>query len=857
MPKKVARLFNQFAPENYQIEINIDPEKMLFDGKVTVKGTRTSRPSKRLTFHQKDLKITSASVVRHAKTGDQVIDLTRINNQKSLDEVRLHSNDLITSGDYTVVLDFTGVITKPMNGIYPCYFNHDGKDKKLIATQFESHHAREAFPCIDEPEAKATFDLTISGPKNQTMLSNTPIKQQVNSKNKTITTFETTPKMSSYLLAFVVGDLEYIEAKANNGVTVRCYATPAEKQNLAFSVDVAVKSLEFFENYFNVKYPLKKLDMVALPDFSSGAMENWGLITYRESAMLVNPKSTGVETKQHVALVIAHEMSHQWFGNLVTMRWWDDLWLNESFANMMEYRAIDQIFPEWRIFENFVAHEGFSAKRRDSLKDVQSVHCKVNHPDEISTLFDPSIVYAKGGTLLYMLMNYIGEADFKKGLSEYFNKHKYSNTVAEDLWQSLSTSSGKNISNLMENWLTKPGYPVVEVDWAPESESIGLSQQRFLSSDEDETIDTIWQVPLASNMQLSESLLTKKQQSIKLNDDIKNALILNSDGKSYFIPAYKNKEHLDNIISDIKAQKVSATDRLLLLDNYNLMQRAGNIPTTELIKLARAYTNEKSENVWGAISLSLSEAWKLIELGSKEDKKLSGIALDICGDLIDELGWEDQTNDSAQTSRLRGIIYSLALSCEDDKIIKQGLKMFRGMKVPADLPSSTRSVIYSCASRYGDGKDFRKLLELYSSNISADEKEEIASSLCSTRDQKQITKLIELLKSGVVRRQNLMSWYAGLLANRYSRKEAWEWLTNNWAWIEEQFASDKSFGYFARITGSVFNKPEELDKFTSFFDDKKDIVALKRDIQLATQEINSRVAWRIRNQDAVRQFLDS
>lgn len=857
MPKKVARLINQFAPENYQLQIDIDADGLKFSGQVIVKGNRRGKPSKRLTFHQKELHITAATIVHHAKNGDQKIDVVRINNQNSLDEVRLHSNDLIMAGSYTVTMEFEGSITKPMNGIYPCFFNHDGKDKKLIATQFESHHAREAFPCIDEPEAKASYDLTIICPAEQTVLSNTPIKSQKVSGKQQVTIFETTPIMSSYLLAFVIGDMDYQEATAKNGVKVRCFATPNQKSSLAFSVDVAVKTLDFFEEYFQVTYPLKKLDMVALPDFSSGAMENWGLITYRESAMLYDEKSSSVETKQHVALVIAHEMSHQWFGNLVTMRWWDDLWLNESFANMMEYRAIDEIFPEWNIFENFVAHEGFSAKRRDSLKDVQSVHCDVNHPDEISTLFDPSIVYAKGGTLLYMLMNYVGEAAFKKGLTEYFNKHKYSNTEAADLWQALSKSSGKNINQLMENWLNKPGYPIVSVDHAPDSKKIQLDQKRFLNNPNETPDDNYWQVPLASNLILDKDILTTQKSEIGIVNMSNEALLLNNEGKSYFIPAYINKNHFEKIISDIKNQKVSVINRLLLIDNYNLMQRAGDVKTIELLELAKAYKGENEVTVWSAIVLSLAESGRLTEHDTKEEDAVNKIILDIMGNLPDKLGWEDNPSDDAQTLKLRSLLNTLAVSSKSKKHIDTGLNYYRAMKQPSDLPASTRSTIYSCAARFGDDNDFNRLLKMYSSNISAEEKEEVAGAICETHNDKHIKQLIDLLKTDTIRRQNLMSWFAGLLRNRYSRASAWDWLVNNWSWVEEQFASDKSFGYFARIAGSIFTKPEEQKLFNDFFDDKKDIIALKRDIQLAAQEIEARVIWRKRNQDELRKYLVS
>ena len=281
MGKKVTRLYEQFQPESYDLLLDVDRDDLSFSGTVTIRGKKTGRPTSRITLHQKDLKITSAKIVKHDKKGDQEVSVSRINLQKRFDEVRLHTHDEVYAGDYTLTLEFSGTVTKPMNGIYPCFFKHDGKDKRLIATQFESHHAREAFPCIDEPEAKATFDLTLVSPVGETAIANTPVKSENTTGSAKTTVFETTPKMSTYLLAFVFGDMKYLEAKTKDGVLVRTYATPDNIKHTQFALDTAVKTLEFYNDYFDIPYPLAKCDFIALPDFASGAMENWGCITFR------------------------------------------------------------------------------------------------------------------------------------------------------------------------------------------------------------------------------------------------------------------------------------------------------------------------------------------------------------------------------------------------------------------------------------------------------------------------------------------------------------------------------------------------------------------------------------------------
>jgi aminopeptidase N len=807
-------------------------------------------------LHQKDLKITSAKIVKHDKKGDQALAVERINNQNGLNEVRIHTKDKVFPGDYSVTLEFEGKITKPMHGIYPCYFKHEGKGKMLIATQFESHHAREAFPCIDEPEAKATFELTLTTPAGETAIANTHARTETKEGDKVVTMFEKTPRMSTYLLAFTYGDLGYKEAVTEDGVVVRTYATPEQVELTSFGLDVAVRALEFFTDYFGVPYPLKKLDMLALPDFSSGAMENWGLVTYRETTMLVDEKTSSIESKQLVAYVICHELSHQWFGNLVTMKWWDDLWLNESFANLMEYRAADALYPEWHVWEQFVANEEGAARRRDSLSDVQPIRIGVNHPDEISTLFDPSIVYAKGGSVLYMLLNFIGEESFRSGLNAYFKKHAYGNTEATDLWEALGAASAHDITGFMAGWLNRPGYPLVNVTWKPGAKEAHLTQHRFVSDgappkDGSEP----WQVPLSATVELSGFLFKTSKGTLEVGKTTEHPLLLNHDGTSYFVPRYQEPEHLAAIERAIQNAKVSPIDRLLLLENYNLLQRGGEASTTELLELLQAYKGEESEAVWGSIALSIAEARRLVENDLAEDK-LDDFIAKLILPLTEKLGWDDNPDDNAQTLRLRGLAISLAAGAKVQNIIDEGLKRFKKTKEAGDLDASTRSVTYFIAARHGNKDDFKKLLTMHHENTNADERDELAGGLTSTKNESHYNELIGLLKTDEIRRQDLMHWWIWLLRNRYSRQAAWKWLVSNWGWIEKEFAGDKSYGFFARYAGSIFSRPAELKQFTDFFGDKRDVIALARDIALGEQEIKSRIAWRERNEQAVKAWLN-
>ena len=348
---KVPRLLDTFTPNHYNLTLDLTrAEEKEFSGTVIISGDSTSES---ILLHSKGLIIQSATI------DNQPADVSF----GEFDELRLSQPNL-KNENHTIHIIFSGNITDAMHGLYPCYFTHDGIKKQLFATQFESHHAREVFPCVDEPAAKAEYDLTLITRPEITVLGNMPVKFQKENGDSLTTTFEKTPRMSSYLLAFVIGELHKKSARTKSGVEVNIWAIPAQNENtLDFALDIATRSIDFYDEYFGVKYPLPKSDHVALPDFSSGAMENWGLITYRESCLLADPELTPESSRRFIATVIAHELSHQWFGNLVTMNWWNDLWLNESFANMMEYVAIDALHPEWRMWEDFATNEVTAALR--------------------------------------------------------------------------------------------------------------------------------------------------------------------------------------------------------------------------------------------------------------------------------------------------------------------------------------------------------------------------------------------------------------------------------------------------------------------------------------------------------------
>ena len=825
-----SHLLDAFVPEHYDLSLTLEREARKFHGTVSIKGYQKS--DEHLPLHAKDLEITSVTI--DGKSADF--------EHGDHDELRLaHS----IPGPHIVVIQFEGLITDAMHGLYPCYFEVDGAKKELLATQFESHHAREVFPCVDEPAAKATFDLTLTTEQNVEVLGNMPVEWQRTEPEGLVTKFGTSPRMSSYLLAFVVGELQKKSAKTSDGVEVNVWATYAQpSEALDFPLDIAVRSIEFYNDYFGTAYPLPKADHVALPDFSSGAMENWGLITYREMALLADPKTTSISSRQYIATVIAHELAHQWFGNLVTMKWWNDLWLNESFATLMEYLAIDALHPEWNIWLDFATNESIVALRRDALAGVQSVQVDVNHPDEISTLFDPAIVYAKGARLLRMVQQFVGNEAFQRGLANYFKEHAYGNTQGNDLWQALATASGKDILDMMNTWASQPGFPVVHASLT--SDQITLSQEQFFIGAHEKS-ERLWPIPLNANTSSTPELLVEKSIDFEKPAGL---FRLNKGDSAHFITHYDDTL-FTSLIDAVRDNSLDSLAKIQLLDEATLLTRAGILPSAQLIPLIDAYRNETSEPVWNIISLAIGELKKFVQTDEAAEQKLRAFSGDIASNLYERLGWHATDGESEEHTKLRSTILGLTLYGENPEAIAIAQSLYDSTPLE-DLDPELRPLIISSVTRYGDETLVDTLLDRYRTTQSAELKQDICVGITSTRISHKIDKLLVAIKDpNVVKPQDVARWFVYLIRGRESRDQAWQWVRDNWEWIESTFGGDKSYDDYPRYSASGLATREQLAQYREFFGPKQEIQGLTRAIKLGVSEIEGRVELIERDQDSV------
>ena len=855
MSKTVRRLFDQFKPENYQLNLKPDREAMTFAGNVIITGQKAGRPNQRLTFHQKNLKILAATITRYDHKGEQQFEVVRINIHKSFDEVRLHSKQMLYPGNYTIELKFEGKITRPMNGIYPCFFKDGDKDKLLIATQFESHHAREAFPCIDEPEAKATFDLTLTTPKGEAVIANTPIKKQVHKGNLATTTFETTPRMSTYLLAFVYGEVHGIGGKTKAGVEVRSWATIAQpKKHLQYANYEAIAVLDFLTDYFGVPFPLPKIDQVALPDFDSLAMENWGLITFREVGLLADPVNRSISGEQLITQIVSHELSHQWFGNLVTMKWWDDLWLNESLATIMESLVPDRLHPEWHEWEDFTSDRVLGAANRDVYKDVQPVGVRVKHPDEILSLFDPSIVYAKGARILKMLLDYIGEDNFRQGLRSYFIKYAYKNTEREDLWRELTTTSGVDISGLMTPWIEQSGTPMLSVKEG--QANFSLSQERFLLDGEDAT--ALWPIPLLADTKVTPSIMSTNVLTVESADKTKN-VIFNPTGSGHFITHYEDKNAKENVRRGITGQTLEPSGRIIAINDMLLQAQKGTESLTAILELMRACAKEERDGVWSVFMRVIGSTQRLVDDDKQIENELKKYKRELASYWYEKLGWEDQKDDDINTKHLRTTAIALSIAGEDKTAIAIALDKFIKAKTVENLPAEQRAIIAGAVIRFGKSSYTQQLMREYLANNNPDVQSSITAALCSTRDTKVAREIVKwgMENFKVIRQQDIDRWFAYLLSNYYTREVAWQWLTDNWGRLTKAFGEGKKMEYFIWYAARPIATKEWQKRFVEFFEPMLADISLKRNILISFSEIQARVDWRERDFADIKKFFSS
>ena len=833
---EVKRFYETFHPDHYDICLDISREKKSFHGKTIVVGDAQEELVK---LNQKYLKITSVRVDQKKADFDY--------NDKE-EVVNIKAGKV---GKMKIEVDFEGKLTDSMMGIYPSYYEVDGEKKQLVGTQFETTFARQAFPCVDEPEAKATFALAIKFDEKpgETIISNQPEEKFKDGVHY----FKPTVRMSSYLVAFVFGDMQKKLTKTKSGVEIGVFATKAHKaKELDFALDIAKRSIEFYEDFYETPYPLEHSYQVALPDFSAGAMENWGCVTYREAYLLLDPDNTSLDMKQLVATVIAHELAHQWFGDLVTMKWWDNLWLNESFANMMEYVAIDALEPNWKIWEMFQTSEVPAALQRDATDGVQSVHVMVNDPAEIDALFDSAIVYAKGSRMLVMVRALLGDKALREGLKNYFAAHKYSNATGDDLWNALGKASGLDIGAIMHSWLEQPGYPVVNAK--VEDGKLVLTQKQFFIG-EGKEVCRKWQIPLNANYAAVPKIMKDEELVV---GDYKDLLAnngtpfrLNVGNNSDFIVKY-DQTLLDDILSHV--DELDAVDKLQLLQDFRLLAEGGQMSYADIVPLLPKFADSTSPIVNNALYRIMATLRNFVTPGSDEEKQLKKLYDLLSKKQVKRLGLLPKVGESNDDNLTRPYVVSASLYADNDDTIN-GLHAIYSENsdnlegISADIRSA---VLVNEVKNFGNMTLFDKLLKKYQETSDASLKQDLCAGITSTKMPEIIDAIVDDFENAqVVKPQDLRAWYRNVLANPFGQEQAWNWIRLEWPWLEATVGGDMEFATFITVTANIFHTEERLKQFKDFFEPKINTPGLTREIKMDTKVIETKVNLVKKEQAAV------
>jgi len=793
------------TPINYNLTFEPDLTKFTFRGNEVI-TMDCKKPTNTILMDCAEIKIKSAHVENAGKT----INATAKTSEKK-EELQIKLKDKIT-GRTSVHIEFEGILNDRLLGFYRSQYKQNGKTKHLATTQFEAADARRAFPCWDVPEAKATFEISIIADNKFSAISNMPVESKRKIGKKTLYKFRKTPVISTYLIYLGVGEFEYLTSRIGK-VQIRVVTTRGNKSKGKFSLDLGKKLLTSYEKYFGIKYPLPKLDLIAIPDFAAGAMENWGAITFRETILLYDSKTSSTRTKQFIAEVISHEIAHQWFGNLVTMKWWNDLWLNESFATFMATKFVDKFYPQWDLWNQFVEDAMNVAMGLDSLKTTHPIDVKVNSPAEIREIFD-AISYDKGGCILRMLEHYVGEANFRKGLKQYLTKFKYKNAQGQDLWDEIGKASKMPVSSMVNSWLKQPGFPLIEVNQT--ESTLSLKQKRYLLEPDKKFSKGLWMIPLSIGLsdEILQKMFSKKSMTIKLP---KNTVgfVANYGRKGFYRVKY-GKEILLDLKMLVDQKKIPPIDRWAIQNDLYSLCVSGDEQVRNYLDFSDAYYEEDSYLASVNVAHNLAALFFRV-YDEKFSEEIRGYAITYFRKLLSELGWDAKKTDKHTDALLRSFVIFILGKMDDEHVLEEAQKRYKKfLKHPNSISPDLVESICSIAAWTGDSKTHSELVKLYKNAKTMEEKLRFLGAMCSFRDKKLLSKSLNFSQTSEVRSQNMQLPIMKVAANPYGKQVLWPWLKKNWKKLNKKVGHGNPL--FNRIVASISpvvddSKEKEIRQF--------------------------------------------
>jgi aminopeptidase N len=833
------RLPQSVKPEHYTLSLTPDLKSATFTGRESI-DVSIEQPVDAIILNSAEIKFQSVTTSVDGKTLTAKVSENPNKQQASFD-----FGQKLAPGKLKLEIRYTGILNNELRGFY---LSKTAK-RNYAVTQFESTDARRAFPSFDEPAFKATFSVKLVVDKGDTAISNTNIiHDEPESGDKHAITFATTPRMSTYLVAFLVGDFQCLSG-SSDGVPIRACATPDQVQYGAFALKTAEYVLHYYNTYFGIKYPMPKLDMIAIPDFEAGAMENFGAITYRESDMLLDSSHASVGAERRVGLVVAHEMAHQWFGDMVTLKWWDNTWLNEGFATWMEAKPLEAWKPEWRMDQE-VANDNQATLNLDAQRITRTIRAKADTPDEINEMFD-GISYGKAGAMLLMVENYLGKETFRQGVHKYLAAHLYGNATAEDFWNTQAEVSHKPVDKIMDSLVSQPGVPVLTFGAAKDS-SVPVSQKRFfLNSNVKTDKSESWTLPVCFKSPGGEhcEVVTTAQQSLPAPSA--PFLFANAEGKGYYRSSYPDEVYhqlIGHLESDLTPQ-----ERISLLGDEWALTRSGKASVDAYLDLVAAIRNDQSAEVISQALASLNSIDSQIASTSEERAQFSGWVRANFGTALKGLG-ESQSSDTPGKRELRAelLILVAGLGNDPDAIAEAKAITARNLADPASVDPTIANAALNIAARNGDESLFNQLQKTSKEAVNAQDRANALRALALFRDPALETRALDYAVSGQVRNQDAAGFIATELRNRDTQDVAWQYIQNNWDKVTAQFTT---FGG-ASLVGATggFCSTDQAGQVADFFSTHK-VAASERALARAKNQIGDCVDLRNAQEASLKSWL--
>ncbi|KAH8587060.1 peptidase family M1-domain-containing protein [Bisporella sp. PMI_857] len=764
----------------------------------------------------------------------------------------------ISKGSFAQLqIEFVGELNDKMAGFYrSTYKNTDGSQGVMATSQMEPTDCRRAFPCFDEPALKAAFTITLIADKKYTCLSNMDVhSEQELPGNRKAVKFNKSPIMSTYLVAFIVGELKYIETDKFR-LPIRIYApVNQEIEHGRYALELAARTLEFYEKTFDSDFPLPKMDMVAIPDFAAGAMENWGLVTYRVVDILFDEKNSGASHRERVAEIVQHELAHQWFGNLVTMDFWDGLWLNEGFATWMSWYSCNKFYPEWKVWQSFVTDNLQSALGLDSLRSSHPIEVPVKRADEVNQIFD-AISYSKGSCVIRMISAYLGEDVFMEGIRIYLKRHAYGNTQTGDLWAALSEASGKDVKGVMDIWTKKVGFPVVGVTENEKEKTITVKQNRFLRTadvkpEEDETLFPVFLGLRSKNGINEELVLSKREQSFEVPDF--DFFKLNADSTNLYRTSY-TPARLEKLGQAAKDGLLTVEDRAGMIADAGALAASGYQKTSGVLNLLKGFDAEAEFVVWNEILTrigTIENAWIFEEQDIRDG--LESFRRDLVSERAHKMGWEFSDSDDHIQQQFKAMLFGSAGAAGDAAIIAAAQDMFKKFAKgdSSAIHPNIRGSVFNIALKYGGKEEYETILKTYHESKNSDERNTALRSLGRAKDPELIEKTLSLTLNGDVKDQDIYLPLSNLRSHPEGIEALYVYLQQNWAELQRRFPAGLSMlGMLVQICTSSYTSAEKVADIEKFFHDKSK-KGYDQSLAQSLDAIRAKSAWLERDRDDV------